>query len=631
MNYCGIFKLLILAPVFFCNTIQSQQHTVNTTSESYAADPNTGRNPSFRNVKKAKIIISQSYGKAGLISLPVRETMATILQYAGITEDSVSYDMMVKIQVTGNPIGGNYVGDYNSTGIWGYNYTGASLYFTVTFEATKGEKFSEQFNEYTPLLQRINKNYYANDAPFYETFNKALHYLVKSIYKPLGIKPIVSILKDEDIIFHNAAALALCEIKDNRVFDSLIELLKDPTGDIRQAAIEALVNFKNNRITELLITMLNDPDREVVIEAIHKLRDIKDSRAVGPLIEKMNDPDEYVCYAAVYALNDFKDNRTVEPMIAELKKPGSRIKSQVVDALGNLNDKRAVLPLIDELKKENSDIKIPVIDALGKLKDKRAIEPIILTMMVQNYLIRKSAIKALRSIDPDWKKTDAAMRLDEYDKNIIENKKRKDEEEKITEKNSKDYQKRWVEVDKITDQGRLADLAFNDKNPVIRYAVLEKITDRTTLINIVNTATDTTVRSIAKDIIFRRILGSIIIEYNPILFFESDFDAPAKEQRAYKTEFTGSHIRFINWEIDLHFDAPGYKINFGIEAIWTDSTGHEIAHQNDNAIIEAGWTTIWHCDGWGNRTAGAFWKPGIYFTELKIRGISIGKSSFKVI
>lgn len=273
------------------------------------------RQSAFRDAKKAKIIVSQSYDKADEVSLPFKEIIVKLLQYAGIKEDSINYDIVVKIDAIGYAVGANYMG--------GYYYSGAILKGSVIFEAMNGVKFTEQFNEAIEPSENIVKEFYSpnnpNTAPFRETFfHKVLPTFMISIYKPLGITPINAALKSEEEYVCVAAAEALGSIKDSRAIEPLIAALKNTRENARHAAAKALdmidPNWNDTETAKnaipLFIAALEDKVWRIRIAAAEALGSIKDKRAVKPLITALkNEKDIFLCIAAE-ALGNINDSRS---------------------------------------------------------------------------------------------------------------------------------------------------------------------------------------------------------------------------------------------------------------------------------------------------------------------------------
>ena len=87
----------------------------------------------------------------------------------------------------------------------------------------------------------------------------------------LAIKPLITSLKDKDVLVRREAASALTFIKNSQTVEPLIVSLKDQDADVRKTATRAFIFMKDLRAIEPLIDALNDSEhsvREVAAEAL---------------------------------------------------------------------------------------------------------------------------------------------------------------------------------------------------------------------------------------------------------------------------------------------------------------------------------------------------------------------------
>jgi HEAT repeat protein len=415
--------------------------TISVCYKNAHAQQNVEKHSSFCNAKSAKIIVSQSYGEADKVGLPFKRIMARLLQYDRIKEDTVNYDLIVRINANGSARGHSYLSA-------GFKYTGASLEGYVIFEsiAINAENFTVRFKGEieppTAILMPDNHNS-PNDAPFMDAFYKALPALINSIYKPLGITPLNAALKDKDVKFRVAVANALGIIQDSSSVEPLIAALKNNDDQVREAAAEALGNIKDSRAVESLIGALKDKgfenktalnaldkidpnwrnteaamnavlmlinalkdkgfDNEAKLNALDKIdpnwRNTEAAKSAVPMIiVALKDKDVRARQLAAYALANLKDSRAVEPLIATLKDINTMVRQSAAYALGNIKDSRAVKPLIVALKDKDARARQLAAYALANLKDSRAVEPLIATLKDINTIVRQSAAYALGNI-----------------------------------------------------------------------------------------------------------------------------------------------------------------------------------------------------------------------------------------
>jgi hypothetical protein len=50
-------------------------------------------------------------------------------------------------------------------------------------------------------------------------------------------------------------------------------------------------------------------------------------------------------------------------------------------------------------------------------------------------------------------------------------------------------------------------------------------------------------------------------------FFESDYQAPPREQGAYTQRFDRAQTRYVHWELTLEHPAPGRRRVFSVQSV----------------------------------------------------------------
>jgi hypothetical protein len=116
-----------------------------------------------------------------------------------------------------------------------------------------------------------------------------------------------------------------------------------------------------------------------------------------------------------------------------------------------------------------------------------------------------------------------------------------------------------------------------------------------------------------------------------VKFFEGGYDAPVKEQRLYRTSFSRTGTRYVNWELDLVHPAPGIKKEFTIEHIWYNPQGMEIFRSYFNTYVQDNWGYSYHNSGYGWRDASSSnWAVGTYRLDFYVNGVKIAVETFNV-
>jgi hypothetical protein len=96
------------------------------------------------------------------------------------------------------------------------------------------------------------------------------------------------------------------------------------------------------------------------------------------------------------------------------------------------------------------------------------------------------------------------------------------------------------------------------------------------------------------------------------------------EQRVYAQRFASETSRYINWQLDLAYPAPGSPINFKITAIYLRDTGtgswEEMHRHTVDAYVEGEWTGSYHGWGYGFDDPGN-WAAGSYRVDIYFEGL----------
>lgn len=106
----------------------------------------------FRSAKTVRIVVEQSYGKVGGVSLPFEEVAKRFLgKYAGlkvVVTEGEHYDLKLKIEASGWARGAEYEQDrLIKTGKTQYLYTGASLRGSISLEIPGIPSYKKSFGE----------------------------------------------------------------------------------------------------------------------------------------------------------------------------------------------------------------------------------------------------------------------------------------------------------------------------------------------------------------------------------------------------------------------------------------------------------------------------------------------------
>jgi HEAT repeat protein len=153
-------------------------------------------------------------------------------------------------------------------------------------------------------------------------------------------------LNHEDLIVRLSAIKTLGEIKDSIAVESLVATLGDRNcGCTAANALEKI----GEPAVEPLITALKNGDIIVRRNAAKALGGIKDAGAIEPLIIALKDKSPIVRRNAAIALGQIKDSSSVEPLIAALKDEDAIVRNNAVTALGEIGKPAVEVLIVDTL------------------------------------------------------------------------------------------------------------------------------------------------------------------------------------------------------------------------------------------------------------------------------------------
>jgi hypothetical protein len=107
--------------------------------------------------------------------------------------------------------------------------------------------------------------------------------------------------------------------------------------------------------------------------------------------------------------------------------------------------------------------------------------------------------------------------------------------------------------------------------------------------------------------------------------YESGYGELPPEQRVYAEHFASETSRYINWELDLEYAAPGSPVDFKITAIYLRDTGtaswEEINRYTIDAHVEGDQTGSSHWSGYGCDDPPNCWAIGLYRVDIYFEGL----------
>ncbi len=158
--------------------------------------------------------------------------------------------------------------------------------------------------------------------------------------------------------------------------DDLIKQLGAREPEVRRESIEALQDTMDRRAIEPLVTMLRDEDVIVQAKAAMALGRMG-KPAMAPLIAALKNEEPSV-RLGIASASKLIGSYAVESLIAALNKnKACSIRAAAAWVLGTMGEDKAVKPLIATLKDWNWKVREHAAEALAMIKDPRAINPLV--------------------------------------------------------------------------------------------------------------------------------------------------------------------------------------------------------------------------------------------------------------
>ena len=124
-------------------------------------------------------------------------------------------------------------------------------------------------------------------------------------------------------------------------------------------------------------------------------------------------------------------------------------------------------------------------------------------------------------------------------------------------------------------------------------------------------------------------IASLNAKVTELRFFEAEYDIPPRNKRVYAKRFRAAESRYICWEIVLTHSRVPYSIANELRAVYYGDQG-EFARQEIRITTNEGWTNSYYQNGFGNKTAGEFWKPGNYRVDIWVENQKVASGTFDV-
>lgn len=201
--------------------------------------------------------------------------------------------------------------------------------------------------------------------------NALSHLLNSSEYKLLAVK-------------------ALAQIHSLEIVKPLLSIVKDENEEIRLMAIQALSNFSEESITQVLIETLKDYSSKVRKEALIGLALRVNSNLhldiTSLIAQLLYDVNMEVCQQAVISLSRIKSPLAISILVKELKNPSTPIPIQItiIRCLGWIQTEEILQYFNEALFFASKSAVIEIINILGRLEDKN-LRPLAVEILLNFY------------------------------------------------------------------------------------------------------------------------------------------------------------------------------------------------------------------------------------------------------
>ena len=194
------------------------------------------------------------------------------------------------------------------------------------------------------------------------------------------------------------AVTILGRIQDKQAVKPLISLLENDQANLRARAAEALGRIKDRRALPPLINLLRDDDANVRVNAAQALAAMPDIDCLEPLIGALKDSDPDVQLQAICALGNIADKRASQAVAAMLQASQPRLRAGAAEALGKIGDKNSLAALLQSAQDSAESVRLQAATALARIPDSSSVQTLQELLRDSNRVIRQRAVEGLGTI-----------------------------------------------------------------------------------------------------------------------------------------------------------------------------------------------------------------------------------------
>jgi len=341
--------------------------------------------------------VTQDFGTAAKVRLPVEEAVRELLGYAGLTAVSLETAKCaceMRMELRGKASTATY-GPQGLVAGGQLHYSGADISGDITLTAPGAPPFERIFYGHVKPPERISADSFLTEeqAPFEEAWRDGsfTEEVLDAVAAISGTGPVLLAMKNPDRRVHRPAGAVLRRIGGAGAVVPLLAMLKDSDASVRANVALTLAELKDVRAVEPLIALLKDTDRSVAVQTVRALGQLGDTRAVAPLAAALKDANPVLREEAARALGKIADSRAVLPLLEAMRDTNPEVIKAAALSLIDINHPSATEHLIGLLRDERAEVRAEAARALFNSHDFRAVPGLLSLLKEPDYETRRNA------------------------------------------------------------------------------------------------------------------------------------------------------------------------------------------------------------------------------------------------
>jgi HEAT repeat protein len=378
--------------------------------------PDEATRQSLHAVRTVQLQVTQDYGEAEGVTLPLRRLATDMLKLANweTAAETAAADATLEITARGTPEAARY--EMPDKDITGEHYSGANLEGTIILSVSGKTVVEQTFSGRVKNPFLINRSYRRpQDAPFAGTLPGFCEGVFLALAAVHGQDPLLAGTKSATAEIQLGALKALIDAGDAQAVPALAPTLKDASEAVRAAAAQALGAIGDGAALPALIEALQENEAKArdrflgqfheielhrlveVDYGLHPCETDDDRREWARSIESLSDFDTR--HAILWAAYHVKAPDKQAQLAAALRDEGSVMRRVgAANLIGQLEDKQGAGPLREALRDRWFLVRAAAAVALGHIGDPLSAEPLLAAANDPNAFVRSCAASSLSQV-----------------------------------------------------------------------------------------------------------------------------------------------------------------------------------------------------------------------------------------